>query len=183
MAKEKQETMFSAGLLDELLEGQDPATVLRSDGLVGDLKKALAERMLNAEMERFELFNACRPMRLVIEYLSPRAAEIGLTQGKLQAAVESRLSAARLYTEDRERADSLYLYVKVTVAARAFSINLAYKKRVTDAFEGFGWATTWDNNGTGTHGGEASYIVGLLSQQYMDQFIANYLRVNEAVCG
>ena len=51
MAKEKQETRFSAEVLDELLEGQDPATVLRSDGLVGDLKKALAERMLNAEMD------------------------------------------------------------------------------------------------------------------------------------
>ena len=51
MAKEKQETRFSAELLDELLEGQDAATVLRSDGLVGDLKRALAERMLNAEMD------------------------------------------------------------------------------------------------------------------------------------
>lgn len=42
---------FSAALLDELLSGQDPATVLNSDGLLGDLKKALAERMLNTEME------------------------------------------------------------------------------------------------------------------------------------
>lgn len=38
-------------LLDELLKDQDPQTVLRSDGLLGDLKKALAERMLDAEME------------------------------------------------------------------------------------------------------------------------------------
>ena len=37
--------------MDELLEWQDPAKVLCSDGLVGDLKKALAERMLNAEMD------------------------------------------------------------------------------------------------------------------------------------
>ena len=50
MAK-KTRTAFSAELLDELLRGQDPTTVLRSDGLVGDLKKALAERMLNAEMD------------------------------------------------------------------------------------------------------------------------------------
>ena len=50
MAK-RRETAFSAELLDELLEGQSAATVLRSDGLVGELKKALAERMLNAEME------------------------------------------------------------------------------------------------------------------------------------
>lgn len=50
MAK-KQPSAVSAELLDELLAGQDPATVLTSDGLLGDLKKALAERMLNAEMD------------------------------------------------------------------------------------------------------------------------------------
>lgn len=50
MAK-KQPSAVSAELLDELLAGQDPATVLTSGGLLGDLKKALAERMLNAEMD------------------------------------------------------------------------------------------------------------------------------------
>lgn len=49
MAKGKS-SAFSAEMLDALLEGQDPATVLRSDGLLGELKKALAERMLNTEM-------------------------------------------------------------------------------------------------------------------------------------
>ena len=39
MAKEKQEARFSAELQDEFLEGQDPGTLLRSDGLAGDLKK------------------------------------------------------------------------------------------------------------------------------------------------
>ena len=38
-------------LLDELLAGKDPKTVFESDGLVEELKKALAERMLNAEMD------------------------------------------------------------------------------------------------------------------------------------
>ena len=42
---------FSAELLDTLLEGRDRRTVLDSGGLIGDLKKALAERMLNAEMD------------------------------------------------------------------------------------------------------------------------------------
>lgn len=42
---------FSAELLDQLLAGRDPKTVLDSGGLIGDLKKALAERMLNAEMD------------------------------------------------------------------------------------------------------------------------------------
>ena len=41
---------FSKELLDQLLAGRDPKTVLDSGGLIGDLKKALAERMLNAEI-------------------------------------------------------------------------------------------------------------------------------------
>lgn len=47
----KKTAAFSAEMLDELLDGQDPSTVLSSGGLLGDLKKALAERMLNAEMD------------------------------------------------------------------------------------------------------------------------------------
>jgi putative transposase len=50
MAKNDAET-FSKEFLDQLLAGRDPKTVLDSDGLIGDLKKALAERMLNAEMD------------------------------------------------------------------------------------------------------------------------------------
>lgn len=42
---------FSAELLDSLLAGRDPKTILDSGGLIGELKKALAERMLNAEMD------------------------------------------------------------------------------------------------------------------------------------
>ena len=42
---------FSAEVLDQLLAGRDPKTLLDSDGLIGELKKALAERMLNAEMD------------------------------------------------------------------------------------------------------------------------------------
>lgn len=42
---------FSAELLDALLAGRDPKTILDSGGLIGELKKALAERMLNAEMD------------------------------------------------------------------------------------------------------------------------------------
>jgi putative transposase len=42
---------ISKELIDQLLEGRDPKTVLESSGLIGELKKALAERMLNAEMD------------------------------------------------------------------------------------------------------------------------------------
>lgn len=42
---------ISAELLDQLLEGRDAGTVLEASGLMGELKKALAERMLNAELD------------------------------------------------------------------------------------------------------------------------------------
>jgi putative transposase len=38
-------------LLDQLLAGRDPQTALGKDGLVDELKRALAERALNAEMD------------------------------------------------------------------------------------------------------------------------------------
>jgi hypothetical protein len=38
-------------ILDELLAKQEPKTLLSSNGLFGELKKALAERGLNAELE------------------------------------------------------------------------------------------------------------------------------------
>ena len=40
------------GTLDELLSGRDPKQVFSKDGLVDELKKALAERVLNAEMDQ-----------------------------------------------------------------------------------------------------------------------------------
>lgn len=39
-------------LIDELLAGQDPASVMRGDGLLGELKKALLNRMMAAEFDQ-----------------------------------------------------------------------------------------------------------------------------------
>jgi putative transposase len=38
-------------LIDELLSGQDPSTVMRQDGLLGELKKALLNRLMAAEFD------------------------------------------------------------------------------------------------------------------------------------
>lgn len=39
----KRPKLIDPELLDELLAGRDPKTVLSSDGLLGELKKALAD--------------------------------------------------------------------------------------------------------------------------------------------
>ncbi len=38
-------------LIDELLAGQDPSSVMRQDGLLGEFKKALLNRLMAAEFE------------------------------------------------------------------------------------------------------------------------------------
>ena len=52
MARQTREgRRISDELLDELLAGQDPSEVFRDGSLIDDLKKAVAERALDAEME------------------------------------------------------------------------------------------------------------------------------------
>ena len=135
-----------------------------------------------SRIERFELFNACRPMILVVERPSSRAAEISLTEEALQVAAESRLRAARLYTEDHERANFAFLYVHVNVAGPAFSSSVRYRKKVTDEFGITSTASTWEESSHGMHGKDAGYIVSNLSR-HLDRFLAAYLRVNESACG
>ena len=38
-------------LLDQLLAGRDPEELFAKDGLIDELKKALSERMLSAELD------------------------------------------------------------------------------------------------------------------------------------
>ena len=47
----RKEPVIPADLLDKLLAGGDAATALEQGGLLDSLKKALAERALNAEMD------------------------------------------------------------------------------------------------------------------------------------
>lgn len=130
-------------------------------------------------MERFALLSDCQRMLLTVEGLSEDAADIGLTRDSLIAAAESRLRAARLYTD---ALPGPVLYVNVTVIEVAFSINLELKKAVLDPASGeIGLATTWDTGSTGTHGGDAGYVVNSVSQ-HLDHFLADYLRVNESAC-
>ena len=47
----RKEPHIPDAVLDQLLAGTDPRTALEPNGLLDDLKKALAERVLNAEMD------------------------------------------------------------------------------------------------------------------------------------
>ena len=130
-------------------------------------------------VERFELFNDCRPICLIVEGLRPDVAGIGLTRERVQNAVESRLRAARLYTSER---GSAMLYVSITAGREVFSLAPRYNKLVLDIASGeANLAPTSSRGSTGTHGRDADYIVSQLSG-HLDEVLTQYLSVNEAAC-
>ena len=134
----------------------------------------------DTRFNRFQLFNNCEPIKLTIEDLDDDAADIGLTKERLVLAVESRLRGARLYTEDGIQP---FLNLMVNVVGEAFSISLDYNKPVRDFASGeVFYAPTWHAGGAGTHGAAgAEFIVSGVSRN-LDQFLTEYLRVNEAAC-
>jgi putative transposase len=59
-------------MLDQLLEGRDPATVFTTGGLVDELKKRLAERMLNGEMEHHLSRRRSKKPAITATVMAPR---------------------------------------------------------------------------------------------------------------
>lgn len=132
--------------------------------------------------ERFDLWNNCRPVVLVVEEVDDKAAAIGLTAEAISVAVRSRLRAARLYTEDNVQARQSLLHVEMRVAGDAFRMGVAYAKMVTDhATKLTDRTATWRWGATGTHAQRPDIIVTAASQG-ADRFIDEYLRVNESAC-
>ena len=139
-------------------------------------------RPVDQTIARFKLYNACRTMRLLIENPGGNAKEIGLTKDRLRSVVESRLRAARLYTEDKSKANGALLYVNIHVVGPAFWVRLEYQKLLKDPVttSKLG-ATTWQHGSLGTHAADGGYIIQSLSEE-LDSFLVKYLRVNEGAC-
>ena len=131
------------------------------------------------DLDRFELFNECRPMFVLVESLHRQAAIIGLTKGSLASAARSRLRSASLYTED---SSGPYLYVNVHIAEQVFSASVDFMKLVYDRASGLAArAPTWQRSVLGTHGRDAAYVRNVIAG-FADEFLDAYLRVNETAC-
>ena len=131
-----------------------------------------------AASDRFRLFADCGPMGLVVEELNEDATKIGLTKESIQAAAESRLRSARLYNTNGDP----YLSIQVNVAGRGFSVRLEFRKWVSDPLSGEeAYAATWKNGATGIAASGSGFILSTISQ-YLDRFLVEFLRVNEAAC-
>ena len=141
-----------------------------------------------SNVERFKLFNECRPMVL---WPIDVDTESGLTKDRIQALVESRLRAARLYLDHEapnypavveQNRPLAYLGVSVKATKNAFSVAVNYNKRVYDPVSDVSATTKTSTESIfGTHFGDGDFVLQGLSEQ-IDKFVLEYLRVNEAAC-
>ena len=130
------------------------------------------------QLRRFELFDNCAPMDLYVFLGDSSAADIGVSKESIQTVAESRLRSARLYRTPAVSA----LTINVGGISNAFSIHVAYHKLVFDQVSGHTFrAATWTNAGIGSHTSDSSYILSKLSTT-VDQFLVEFLRVNEEAC-
>ena len=124
------------------------------------------------------LFTACTPMNLVVESLDPKDIQkTGLTEEAIINMAESRLRAARLFNPEERQ----YLYINVNISSTAFSGDIRFKRPLDFGYGLKGHASVWDRGVTGTHGSSGLYILNAVSK-FIDEFLADYLRVNEAHC-
>ena len=131
------------------------------------------------DREKFELYNKCRPIGLVVEGMSEDAKKIDLTREIVINFVESRLLSARIYGGNSYE----YLYVRIGILGNSVDIDTSFKK-ATVSYGEVGLATTWVAGKFGSHGSDAmskDYILSGLSE-LIDKFIASYLKVNQKYC-
>ena len=134
------------------------------------------------DLERFKLWNDCRPMDLLVEPLQNDESDINLTKDAIDVAARGRLRAARLYSDDPDKTAEAYLYVMVTVKDSATTVGIAYHKAVQDLATNLsGLLGTWRVISTGPHGQDRTIIVSNVAR-LTGKFIDEYLRVNEDAC-
>ena len=127
----------------------------------------------------FELFTACEPMNLHVNYSSTEPQGANLTEKAITNSVESRLRSGRIFKSETFN----YLDVSVNIVGYGFNIDLQFKRPFKDHRfpELYGYATTWERSMTGTHSGASDFILSKLSEM-TDEFLVEYLRVNEKDC-
>ena len=141
------------------------------------------------EWERMVFYAACAPMSFAVTDLTPEGVrETGLTKQAIINAVESRLRGARLFISVDEQLKEQgqhrpqLIEVIVHIAGLVVSVDVRLKRAVKDMGYGLpGTVIVWSTSRVGMHGGNGPLILGTVSE-ILDEFLASYLRVNEAHC-
>ena len=155
--------------------------------------------------DRFRLFTGCEPVRIGYVTIQDEEGDLDLSAERVETAVRSRLRGARIYYSGPTTAEAAremagenplreglfrlrlekapILGVYVNVVGQAFNLDVRMLQEVYNTnVDRDGLATTWSASVTGTHRQTSSFVLGTVSE-VMDNFIDEYLRVNEEACG
>ena len=164
---------------------------LQFDGAIfTTLPPAIMYTRATPDLDRFQLFNECRPVAVSVEDLPAGAPGIGLTREAIHDAVELKLRSARLYNESDLLGDHLSVnvnYVEVSVngdvLGTAFHVWVAFERWVSESISGESWyAPAWNSTVVGTTSTSTDTILQTVGQE-VDSFVLEYLRVNQEACG
>lgn len=134
-------------------------------------------RTLEENRARVQLFTGCSTLVNAVLVQGP-ASDI---EDRVHTLMESRLRAARLYG-DHMGAPFLLVSVNSMESGSAFSFSLELFKRVRDSASGLVYSVvTWSTTVLGTYGRRPDFILQFVSES-VDEFILEYLRVNEDYC-
>lgn len=128
------------------------------------------------------LFALCAPMNFIVEPIDERQSQkIGLTNKTIEDEIEDRLRAADLYNASASQYLSVHLNLSDT--GEFFGPSLSLNRYVNNMGFGIGgFVTVWNTNTVGMHGGNSKHITGSVILQ-VENFITDYLHVNETECG
>ena len=144
-------------------------------------RKTFEQIQTEADSKRFNLLHDCDPMSLWISLKDDDSTVSGLTKERLRIVAESRLRGARLYSKYPRF--SPVLFVSAIVHKSLFSVGVRFRKGLYDPHsEQVDSVTTWEKESSRLYRLDVENIVAVLSM-HLDEFIVEYLRVNEEACG
>ena len=159
-----------------------------------ELIEQLAEAFATYRADMFQLGQPCgEKIGLLVEDLTEDAKDIGLTEKSIETTVRSRLRSAKIYDDIQSSLDKPFLFVNASVFSLAFHVRIELNQPLTKPAitnpdteqevspEITRYAPTWQTASLGTHGSNAGYILQAIATS-TDEFIDEYLRVNETIC-
>ncbi len=127
--------------------------------------------------DTFQLFTSCSKMYVFVGVRDKGNEIPALTESSVRRTVVSRLRAARIYNAE---AAFNSLSVGVMIVGNAFSVSTEFRPYVVRHGHAEP-ATTWQTGTTGRSGYDAGYVRDVVAS-HLDEFIDEYLRVNEDAC-
>lgn len=147
-----------------------------------------AAREISEVIRAQQIYTGCKPIKVQIADLPKAAADIGLNENMIKAAIRSRLKEAQIDADDGEEfSPTLFVFIQLKNCTPGVSICsvFGYNMRLfrpaltLDTKQSL-LASTWFIDGIGSIGTKTSILDSMALP--LEQFIVQYLTTNRDAC-